>query len=87
MIYLMEFREVLSILDSILRKKSGAEEANRFLVEFMKRSVATGIITITVANEYLTPYGCSINKCWGCTEKQLNQLAHMSPDGCLYDSD
>jgi hypothetical protein len=83
----MNFQVILSILDSTLRQKIGTEESNEFLVEFMKRSVATGIITITVANEYLMPYGCSIKECWGCIENQLNQLAHMDPGGCLYESD
>jgi len=84
----MNFQVILSILDSTLRQKVGTEESNEFLVEFMKRSVATGIITITVANEYLMPYGCSIKQeCWGCIENQLNQLAHMDPGGCLYESD
>ena len=23
--------------------------------------------------------------CWGCIEDQANQLAHMNPDGCLFD--
>jgi hypothetical protein len=22
--------------------------------------------------------------CWGCNERQPNQLAHMDPGGCLY---
>lgn len=83
----MDFQTILSILDSTLREKFGTEESNKFLVEFMKRSVATGIITMTVASEYLTPYGCSINKCWGCIENQPNQLAHMDSGGCLYESD
>ena len=25
--------------------------------------------------------------CWGCKENQPNQMAHMDPGGCLYDSD
>ncbi len=27
------------------------------------------------------------NPCWGCREQQPNQLAHMSPGGCLYTDD
>ena len=29
-------------------------------------------------------YTCT---CWGCLEDQPNQLAHMDPGGCLYQSD
>jgi hypothetical protein len=56
----MNFETILSILDNTLREKLGTDQANEFLIDFMKRSVATGIITITVANRYLIPYGCSI---------------------------
>uniref|UniRef100_A0A6C0DTH6 Uncharacterized protein n=1 Tax=viral metagenome TaxID=1070528 RepID=A0A6C0DTH6_9ZZZZ len=27
------------------------------------------------------------NPCWGCRTQQPNQLAHMSPGGCLYTED
>jgi hypothetical protein len=84
----MDFETILSILDSTLREKVGTDQANEFLVDFMKRSVATGIITITVANSYLIPYGCIIKQtCWGCREDQPNQLAHIDPGGCLYNSE
>lgn len=84
----MNFETILSILDNTLREKLGTDYANEFLIDFMKRSVATGIITITVANRYLIPYGCSIKQeCSGCKEDQPNQLAHMDPGGCLYNSE
>ena len=84
----MDFETILSMLDSTLREKLGTDQANEFLVNFMKRSVATGIMTITVANSYLVPYGCSIPQtCWGCKEDQPNQLAHTDPGGCLYSSE
>jgi hypothetical protein len=84
----MDFETILTILDSTLRQKLGTDQANEFLIDFMKRSIATGVITITVANGYLFPYGCSIKKeCWGCKEDQPNQLAHMDPGGCLYVSE
>ena len=83
----MDFETILTILDTTLREKVGTDQANDFLLEFMKRSVTTGIISITVANHYLTPYGCSIPQtCRGCREDQPNQLAHIVPGGCLYNS-
>lgn len=83
----MDFETILITLDSTLREKLGTDQTNEFIVEFMKRTVATGIITITVANSYLIQYGCSIKQeCQGCKENQPNQLAHVDPGGCLYDS-
>lgn len=84
----MEFETILSILDNTLRAKLGTQETNEFLADFMKRSVATGVITIAVANHLLSRYGCTVRQdCWGCVEQQPNQLAHMDPGGCLYDSE
>lgn len=84
----MNFEVILSILDNTLRVKLGTDQTNEFLIDFMKRSVAAGIIRITAANQYLIPYGCNIEQeCWGCVEKQPNQLAHMDVGGCLYNSD
>ena len=84
----MDFETILVTLDSTLREKLGTDQANEFLVDFMKRSIATGIITITVANDYLIPYGCSIKQeCCGCKDNHLNQLAHTDPGGCLYESE
>ena len=82
---MMNFTTILSILDNILREKNGTDQANEFLVDFMEHSIATGIITITVANDYLIPYGCSIKQeCCGCKDNHLNQIAHMDLGGCLY---
>lgn len=84
----MDFETILSMLDNTLRETLGTDQSNQFLVNFMKRTVASGIMTITVANSYLIPYGCSIPQpCWGCKEDQPNQLAHMDPGGCLYSSE
>ncbi len=84
----MDIKTILSILDSTLREKLGTDQTNEFLVDFMKRTIATGIIPITVANGYLAQYGCSIKReCQGCKEDQPNQLAHMDRGGCLYDSE
>lgn len=84
----MDFETILSILDTTLRQKLGTDQANDFLVDFMKHSIANGFMSIASANTYLTPYGCSIKQlCWGCIEKQPNQLAHMYPGGCLSTSE
>lgn len=84
----MDFKTVLSILHTMLTKELNAYKANEFIVDFMKRNVATGIITMTVANSYLSEYNCKIaQECWGCVEDQPNQLAHMDLGGCLYNSE
>lgn len=84
----MDFGTILLILDKTLRRKFGVEETNKFLVDFMSRSVDMGSITKSTANDYLKMYGCNLRAtCQGCIDQQPNQLAHVDPGGCLYVSE
>jgi hypothetical protein len=81
----MELELILSVLDKQLRKNFGVDKTNEILVGFMTDLIMCGRLNRMSANQYLTPYGCSVSEtCWGCQEDQPNQLAHTDPGGCLY---